>query len=435
MRAVIREPGAPAATVQPVRILVVSSLYPPVAFGGYEVECAGVVERLRERHDVLVLTSEQDRERVEEQPQVRRELARLPHDFRGAVRAPLAAVRATRSARDSLAWDPQLIYAWNGASIPQSALRVLGDSGVPLAFRICEHWFGGIFTYDQFLRELLPARRWPGRAAWAAGCRVLNSRPSMRVRPTAPLRAAISWNSEAIKRMVPTPPFIEPALERVIHSVPRYGELYEKVVRKPRSQPEIVFLGRVTPYKGLAVAIEALALLRSAHGVAARLEVIGPEDAGYGAQMRELSERLGVAEAVDWRGQTAPEQAAQRLAGAAAMIVPSTWDEPFPLVTIEGALARVPLVASDVGGISEGMHDEEHALLFARGDARGAADALARILRDDAGTAARVARAYERAQQFRLEPYLDAQEAFVADALAALAPGSANGGGGPPAPG
>ena len=97
------------------------------------------------------------------------------------------------------------------------------------------------------------------------------------------------------------------------------------------------------------------------------------------------------------------------------------WEEPFPLVTIEGALARVPLVAADVGGIGEGMHDGEHALLFARGDARGAADALASTLRDAGGeTAARVVRAYERAQTFRLGPYLDEQERFVEDAYEAL---------------
>jgi glycosyltransferase involved in cell wall biosynthesis len=108
------------------------------------------------------------------------------------------------------------------------------------------------------------------------------------------------------------------------------------------------------------------------------------------------------------------------LARASAMIVPSTWDEPFPLVTIEGALARVPLVASDVGGIGEGMHDEEHALLFARGDAEGAARALARTLTEGEATAARVGRAYERAQEFRIGPYLDAQESFIADAHAVL---------------
>ena len=31
-----------------MRILVISTLYPPVAFGGYEVECSSVVEHLRE---------------------------------------------------------------------------------------------------------------------------------------------------------------------------------------------------------------------------------------------------------------------------------------------------------------------------------------------------------------------------------------------------
>ena len=88
--------------------------------------------------------------------------------------------------------------------------------------------------------------------------------------------------------------------------------------------------------------------------------------------MRQLAERLGVADAITLAMASArPSRRPRRWRRAHALIVPSTWDEPFPLVTIEGALARVPLVASDVGGIGEGMHDEEHALLFARGDAAG----------------------------------------------------------------
>jgi glycosyltransferase involved in cell wall biosynthesis len=403
-----------------MRILVVSTLYPPVAFGGYEVECSGVVERLRERHEVLVLTSGRDHAGAEERAEVRQELTRLAPNALGALGAPCVAARAARSARRALAWEPDLIYVWNGSWIPQTALRVLADSRVPLAFRVCEHWFGGIFRDDQFLRELLPARRSPARAVWAAGARAINSLPSLRVRPTEPLRAAISWNSEAIKRMVEVPGFIEPVLERVCHSVPRYGDVYAGVVRDPAPEPEIVFLGRVTPYKGLAVAIEALALLRSAYGIPARLVVIGPEDDSHGIDMRVLADRLGVAMKLSWRGQLSPEQAADALGRAHALIVPSTWKEPFPLVTIEGALARVPIVASDVGGISEGMHDEEHALLFGRGDAEGAARALARTLREREQTAARVARAFERAQAFGLGPYLDEQERFVKDALAAL---------------
>jgi glycosyltransferase involved in cell wall biosynthesis len=186
--------------------------------------------------------------------------------------------------------------------------------------------------------------------------------------------------------------------------------------------PEIAFLGRVTPVKGVDVAIEALGRLEQAHGVLARLVVAGPEDGAYGAELRELAERVGVAERVEWLGQIDPERIAGVLGRAHALIVPSVWQEPFPLVTIEGALARVPLVASDVGGIGEGMHDEEHALLFAGGDAAGAAAALARAIGEPEETARRVERAYERAQQFRLAPYLDAQEQFVEDALAALRP-------------
>jgi glycosyltransferase involved in cell wall biosynthesis len=408
----------------PVRILVVSTLYPPVAFGGYEVECSGVVERLRERHDVQVLTSSRDRAQVGAESGVARTLELLSPDWRGALRAPGAALRAVAAARAALELDPQLIYVWNASSIPQAAVRVLADSGTPLAFRVCEHWFGGLFSNDQFMRELLPAQRGVSRRAWSLACRALNRAPSLRLRATAPLRAAISWNSEAIERMVRTPPFVQVALERVTHSVPRYGSLYEELAREPAPTPEIVFLGRVTPYKGIAVAVEALALLRSEHGIEARLEVVGPEDVDYGREMRSLSERLGVAEAVNWHGQQAPEQAAAVLARAHALIVPSVWDEPFPLVTIEGAFARVPLVAADVGGISEGMHDREHALLFARGDARAAAAALAQTLSDPGATAARVERALERARQFRLAPYLDAQERFVEDAVASLTAGA-----------
>jgi glycosyltransferase involved in cell wall biosynthesis len=407
-------------TVCAMRILVVSTFYPPVALGGYEVECAGVVERLSERHGVRVLTCAVDRASVPAQAGVSRELALLRTDASGALRAPLASLRAVATARAALAWKPDLIYAWNGAAIPQATLRVLADSRVPLAFRVCEHWFGGIFSGDQFLRELLPDTRGPARGAWAAGCRLLNALPSMRLNPTAPLRAAISWNSEALKRMVEVPPFVETVLERVGHSVPRYGDLYAELVRAPAPAPEIVFLGRVTPYKGLAVAIEALALLRSERAIAATLVVIGPEDAGHGADLRRLAQRLGVADAISWRGQQSPEQVAAALARAHALIVPSAWDEPFPLVTIEGALARVPLVAADVGGIGEGMHHEEHALLFARGDAAGAAAALARALLETEPSAARVARAHDRAQAFRIGPYLEDQERFVVDAHAAL---------------
>src|SRR6185437_8066886 len=95
-------------------------------------------------------------------------------------------------------------------------------------------------------------------------------------------------------------------------------------------EPEIVFVGRVNRFKGLGVAIEALAILRAGGHPGARLVVIGPEqEPDYVAEMRALISSRGLDGAVTWRGQLGPEQTAAALASAHAMIVPSTWEEPF----------------------------------------------------------------------------------------------------------
>lgn len=403
-----------------MRILVISNLYPPVVRGGYEIECAAVVDRLRKSHEVLVLTSTLERERTGSDRATRRELRYLYDDWRGAARAPAAALSAARLARDLLRWRPDLVYVWNMSGLPQTTLRLLADGGAPVAFRACAYLLDGLFVEDQFMRELLSHRRGVARMAWRLGCLAVNALPPLRLQPERPMRIAISWGSEALKRLVRPPAFVEPVLELVEHPVPSHGELYASVVRAPAPEPEILFLGRVTPPKGVSVAIEALSLLRARHRVPARLTVLGPEEDGHVAQLRASARRLGVEDAVAWGGAASPQEVAQALARASALIVPSLWEEPFGLVTIEAAFARVPIVASDVGGIGEGVRDEEHALLFPRGDAAAAAEALARTLAKPDETAARVERARRRAEDFRLAPYLDRQERFVEDALAAL---------------
>ena len=63
--------------------------------------------------------------------------------------------------------------------------------------------------------------------------------------------------------------------------------------------------------------------------------------------------------------------------------------------------------------MTEVLHDEEHALFFAPGDARAAADAIARVLSAPDETAARVERAYARAGEFSTERYVLESERFV----------------------
>jgi glycosyltransferase involved in cell wall biosynthesis len=404
-----------------VRILVVTNLYPPVVQGGYEVECADVVAHLRREHEVLVLTSDHGRASAPAgESRVVRELPFLRHVRRDSFRAPLTTLRAARVTRSTLeSFAPELVFVWNGAQIPQAALRIVADVDLPLAFRVCEHWFGRLYRADRFMRHLFPGER-GARGLWALLMRLVNRHPALRLDPSRRCRAAISWNSDALRRLTPMPASIEPVLERTIHPVTSQSVRFDGLERRPAERTTIAFMGAVKEEKGPDVACRALALLRDRHGIDARLVLAGPVEPEMRRELTALAEGLGLGGAVEIAGRLDTPDLRALLSEAHALVVPSVWEEPFGLVCLEGALARVPVVASNVGGIPECLRDGEHALLFPPGDAESCAAALAETLSEPDATRERVARAYERGRELSLDRYLDESESFVADASAAL---------------
>ena len=402
-----------------MRILVVSNLFPPAVEGGYERECEGAVEHLSEQHEVLVLTSV--RGSGAGKPGVQRALPLLPLDAGGSLRAPLASVRAARIVEDAIAgFEPDLIYYWNGAGIPVSALAAAGRSGVPLALRVCEGWLGHIFESDQFARELAPGERGPLRRAWAAGVRPLDRHRLLGLRELAPFPAAIAWNSDFLRAETPVPRQVEPLLEERFYPALPQGDRLIGLERRPAAEPTIAFVGRVNADKGIHVAVEALGLLRAEGGIQARLVVAGPFDEATGDALGAQASELGLADAIDLLGPVSGDDLDAVFAAAHALLVPSVWDEPAGLVCVEAALARVPLVASRAGGIPELIREPEEALLFDRGDAAAAASCLKSALRDHDATAARVERAFERGRELSYGPYTEATDRFLDRAIAAF---------------
>lgn len=402
-----------------MRILVISNLYPPVAVGGYERRCAHTVQWLARRHEVLVLTSSHGRQGLGREEGVLRELPFLSQDFRGSLRAPLAALRAARSVRRVLdSYRPDLVFVWNASQIPRAGVRIAQAAGVPLAFSVADPWFEAYVEGDQFLRHLVPGDRGL-RRVWAGIVRLVNCLPALRVELVSRRPAAIVWNSEALRRMSRIPAQIEPVLERVVHPASRNEELFAGVQRAPASVPTIAFVGRIEWEKAPDLAVRALALLEERHGIQARLVLAGGGEAQARRELEALARELGVADRVQARGAIAPEQVVEILAGAHALLVPSRWQEPFGLVCLEGALARVPVVATLSGGMPEMLRPEEEALFFAIDDASACADALARALTDADGREERVRRAFQRAQTYSLARYRSDYEAFVEDAVQA----------------
>jgi glycosyltransferase involved in cell wall biosynthesis len=83
-----------------------------------------------------------------------------------------------------------------------------------------------------------------------------------------------------------------------------------------------------------------------------------------------------------------PETNVSRLLMEAQVFVLSTNFEALPISILEAMRAGLPVVATNVGGISESVRHEETGLLVRRGDVAGLRDALARVI---AGPALRVA--------------------------------------------
>lgn len=397
-----------------LRILVLSNLYPPAVRGGYEVECDTVVTHLRERHQVLVLTSREGRGDAGAEAGVARTLPFLLHRRVTSALAPLHALRAAIATRRALRdFAPDVVYVWNGAMIPQVAIRIAQTQGLPVLFRVCEHWFGSLYDTDRFMGGLR------GTKSFGAVMKVADKLPGLRVEARAPVPGAVSWNSEALRRMTPMPDTVTPTIERVTPPATLQGERFVGLERRPSAEITIGCIGRVEPRKGTDVAVRAVALLAEKHGVRARLLVVGAGQAEFLAELRELAAGLGIGDRVELLGSLDSAGLAELLTGLHAVVVPSVWEEPAGLVAVEAALARVPVVASAVGGIPEIVGKDGEALLCPPGDAEAFAAALAATFADPTATAARVTKAFERAQSLRVGPYLEAMDRFLDEALEA----------------
>ena len=404
-----------------MRILVVSDLYPPVSFGGYESETAALVDGLRERHDVLVLTSERGRSEAPAADHVRRELPYVGPRRREALRAPAAAARAAAAARRAVEeFQPDVVYVANSVAIPQAAPLAAAAAGRPVVYRLSELFMASsLYSGDRYLRNLA-GDQGGLRAPWAAALRLANRRRALGLDPSRPHRAAISWTSNALRSRVRLPAAVEPVLERTIYPASTQETAFSAIERAPTGDPTFLYLGRMTTAKGIEVAHDALAELRSSHRVDARLVLVGTATPEMQAQLEALGARLGIARAVEMRGRISTDELAALLREVGALVLPTVEWDVFPLVLIEAGLARVPIVASRIGGVPEAVVDGKHALLFDPGDAAGCADALASIFRDPAAAADRADRAFERMSELSVARYREESERFIGEAVEAL---------------
>lgn len=170
----------------------------------------------------------------------------------------------------------------------------------------------------------------------------------------------------------------------------------ETIDRRSRERPlQIVFVGTVTPRKGLTTLIDGLA----DSSTEAELTVVGrPADEAYIDTVRRRVRDHDLGERVRIAGELSDEALSATLRSSHVLAVPSQY-EGFGIVYLEGMSFGLPAIASRAGGAAEVVADGETGILVDPDASDAVAAAIARFAADPdrlaaMGRAAR--RRYER---------------------------------------
>ena len=365
-----------------MRMLVVTNMYPPHHYGGYELSCQDTVRRFRARgHEVSVLTSTIQVEGVEsprneDGGRVGRELELYWHDHVLLSPSLWTRLKIERHNQQALeraltAARPDLVSIWNMGALSLGLLTTISRRRLPMVFVIGDDWP----CYAQRLDAW--SRLFHGPVGTAAG-RLIESITGVPASvPDVGAMGACCFNSEAMRRA---------ARQCLGVSLPRTGIVYSGIeatdfpvaaddapVSNRPWRGELLYVGRLDERKGIDTVLRALVELP-----AARLTVVGRGDNAYLVRLRELAARLRVADRVVFTA-TDRSQLRSVYRAADALVFPSVYDEPFGLVPLEAMACDTPVVATGRGGSGEYLTDGGNCLLFPAGDHVQLVGAISRL--------------------------------------------------------
>lgn len=164
-------------------------------------------------------------------------------------------------------------------------------------------------------------------------------------------------------------------------TVSEYGIYFTaspSMAKQPVGHVRFGYFGRMDPLKGVHHLINAFNSLDPSQQ--ATLTIYGaatPASQEYATTLRQMANgnaRIHFAGLID------NKEVSRVLEAIDVVIVPSLWYENSPLIVLESLASGTPLIASDVGGISDLVHHEVNGLLCAPGDENELSQAMQRCV-------------------------------------------------------
>jgi glycosyltransferase involved in cell wall biosynthesis len=332
-----------------VRVLLLSSLWPPNVLGGAELHAAALADRLvAAGHDVGVVTYGSPGARVIAQvpakPYPLQEFASQPGTKRAVMHLRDVWNPETGRILDEAirTFRPDVVHSHTVQGMSAVALARPGRLGIPHVHTCHDYWL-------LCQRTAMVQRDGTACDTPCRGCATITAVRDRQVRGHAP--DVVLAVSQAV------------ATEhgRVPWAVDRTRVLYNPVEPAPVPRPERTrtaegpvfwYLGQLAPHKGVATLLDAFA---RAAIPGARL-LLG----GRGPLADAAAAAGGGVEALGWLDGPAKERL---LADLDCLVVPSEWQDPAPIVLNEARARGITVIGTRMGGIPELIAPESAPLL------------------------------------------------------------------------
>ncbi len=361
-----------------MRILAVSSFYPPHERSGYELGALDIVEMLRARgHQVRVLTSAQGDQEDRAKGDVLRWLkagSKERSDWRSVLTKEL--VNQTAFRRICSDFRPDVVFFFNLTDVSTSLALLADDMGFPTSFYLADSWFA-TWEKDQWHQV------WPRRNRGARVLRFMSRHFDLRP-PDIPLRFASAAFTTSHLRAIAV------ELKRATADAPVIPWGVDQSRFQPRDSRRqrprrLLYVGELKPHRGLDIAIRALGILKREYG-SERLSLTVAEknksDPLFKAYFRDLSERCGVAGDVRF-APPRPRRDMPDVYGAHDVLVfPPAAEDSLALTLLEAMACGLAVVSTPTCGHADVLKDGHNALVFPAENPEVCARQILRLVND-----------------------------------------------------
>jgi len=169
-----------------------------------------------------------------------------------------------------------------------------------------------------------------------------------------------------------------PQLERNIIVIPNSIPIPEFIGTDYSKIYDILFVGGLKKLKGLDILFEAISILKFKYQKKIKVAIVG--NGLFKEELKKIAEKLQIKNEIKFLG---IRKDIDKLMFSSKTLVLSSYWEGLPMVILEAMSRRLPVIATEVGGIPDVIKNGRDGILVPSGNSKILAEAIVKLLEDE----------------------------------------------------